>query len=560
MWENFAHWLHELFLEPSVVQTFIAICFCSGIGLFFGKLRIGKVSLGITFVFFTGIICSHFGLQCQQELLNFAQSAGLVMFVYALGIEVGPSFFPSLKKWGIRYNLYAVAMIVISLLMLVSYHFIFDISMPSLLGMMSGAVTNTPVLAAVQSTMIGNGLNDKLSLAEVASACAVTYPLGAVGVILAIMFLNKLKPIRLIKTEDPIKKPFIAEFEVINEELDGKSIYDIVLQSKIKFVISRVWRNGKLIMPYTKTILHKSDHLLVLLREEDLNSLETIFGKRDTQHDWNRNDIDWNALDVNMESKRIVITNSKLNGVKLGSLRLRSNYGINITRIDRAGIEILAYSGLHLQLGDRITVVGESGAVSQVAKLLGDTVNQLDKPHLISFFLGMLLGCVLGSIPLFIPGISSPIKLGLAGGPILLGILMGAYGHRFKVITFVPNSGIQILKQLGIVVYLAALGLSSGEHFIESIMQGDGMMWIVLGFTITIVPTVIVGIFCSKLMKMNFGETAGMLCGSMANPMALDYAQGISEAKHCSIAYASVYPVSMFLRIITAQVILMFFL
>ncbi len=552
-------WFHSLLVEPSIIQTIIALCLCCGLGLLLGKLHIGRISLGITFVFFSGILFSHLGLLCDQQLLIFSQNAGLVLFVYALGLEVGPSFFPSLKKEGIVYNLFSLLLIALTLGLIVVLHYTLNISMPNLLGIMSGAVTNTPVLAAVQSTMEGNNIGDAKALADIASACAVTYPLGVVGVILALMIINQLKPMRKVKVEESAHKPYVAEFEVLEKNLDGKTIHDLVLMTETHFIISRIWRNEKLIMPFTDTVVHFGDHILVMVNEEDLSEMDGLFGKRDVDHDWNRPDIDWNAIDVDLQSKRVVITNNEVNGKKLGDLKLRNRYGINITRIDRAGIEILASSDLRLQLGDRLVMVGESGALSQATKRLGDSVKMLDKPQLISFFFGMLFGCIVGMIPFFIPGMSLPIKLGIAGGPIVVGILMGAFGPRFKIVTYMANSTTQTLKQLGLAVYLAALGLASGEHFFETIFQGDGLLWIGVGFFITLVPTLLVGLLCTKVFKMNFGESAGMLCGSMANPMALDYAQNITEAKHCSIAYASVYPVAMFIRIITAQVLLMMF-
>lgn len=552
-------WLRNTFLDHSAMQTIISLSLTAGIGLLLAKLKIGKVSLGITFVFFTGILLSHFGLRCDPALISFAQSFGLILFVYALGVEVGPSFFPSLRRQGIVYNFYSLLLILIGLALAVILHFITGVSMPNMLGVMSGAVTNTPMLAAVQSTVDTYGLLGEGSSADLALACAVTYPMGVVGVILALMILDSIKPIRLKKASSETKKPFISEFEVLNDEIDGLSVMELVSKTDLHFIISRVWRNQMLIIPSSQSKIQKGDHVLVLSSEEDSKALEKFFGVRDKEHDWNRPDIDWDAVDSQLSSRRIIITNSKFNGVKLSSLRLRNEYGTNITRIDRSGIELLASSELRLQLGDRLTVVGEEGALSQVSKLLGDSISMLDRPRLISFFIGVFMGSVLGMIPIFIPGISTPIKLGLAGGPMIMGILMGAFGPRLKLSTYMTYSATQLIKQIGIVVYLAGLGLSSGEHFFEIIMQGNGLLYILLGTILTMVPTLLVGIYCTKVKKMNFGETAGMLCGAMANSMSLDYAQSITEAKHSTVSYASVYPVAMFLRIITAQILLMLF-
>lgn len=550
-------WFTTLLNTPSSIQTVIVISMCAGLGLMLGKINIGKVSLGVTFVFFVGILLSHIGINCDEAVLSFSQSFGLILFIYALGLEVGPSFFPSLKRHGIVYNIYSIILIGLSLVMVVVFKYSFGIPIQNILGILSGAVTNTPVLAAIQSSMHGCGMDNAKNLSDVALACAVTYPMGVVGVILAIMLLNALKPKKIKKTFND--KPFISEFEITNEDIHNTSLRDVVIESKKKFIISRIWRDGHTIIPCSQTILKSGDHLLVLSKEEDADNLESFFGKRVSEHDWNRADIDWNTIDSTLSSKRIIITKNKFNGVKLGALRLRNEYGITITRIDRAGIELLASPELYLQLGDRITVVGDSKSLSKVSELLGDTISMLDKPKLIGFFWGMCLGCIIGSIPIFIPGMSVPIKLGLAGGPIIVGILMGAFGPRLRITTYITNSATQLIKQIGIITYLASLGLSSGSNFVETIMQGDGLIWIFMGFSITTIPTIIVGIICSKIRKMNFGETTGILCGSMANPMALDYAQSITQDKYCSVAYASVYPISMFLRIITAQIIFMLF-
>lgn len=551
-------WFVSILNTPSSIHTVIVISLCAEFGLILGNISIGKVSLGVTFVFFVGILLSHLGVNCDTDVLSFAQSFGLILFIYALGLEVGPSFFPSLKRHGIVYNMYSVLLILLSLLMVVAFRYMLDIPIQKMLGILSGAVTNTPVLAAVQGTMHSCGIDNPKDLSEVALACAVTYPMGVVGVILAVMFLNTLNPIRIKKT--PNDKPFISEFEITNENIDNLLLKDAVIESNTKFIISRIWREGITIIPCSQTVLKLGDHLLVLSKEDDTDTLEQFFGKKVKERDWNRSDIDWNSIDSTLLSKRIIITKSEFNGVKLGALRLRNEYGITITRIDRAGIELLASPGLYLQLGDRITVVGDSESLSKVSKLLGDTISVLDKPNLIGFFLGVSLGCILGSIPIFIPGISVPIKLGLAGGPIIVGILMGAFGPRLGITTYITNSATQLIKKLGIITYLAALGLSSGSNFVETIMHGEGMTWIIIGFAITIVPTIIVGFICSKIKKMNFGETTGLLCGSMANPMALDYSQNITQDKYCSVAYASVYPIAMFLRIITAQIIFMMFM
>ena len=549
-----------VFVEPSVLQTLVILTLVSAVGLILGKLRIGRISLGITFVFFVGILAAHFGVVVQPEMSSFAQTLGLTLFVYALGVEVGPSFFPSLKSQGILYNFLGLLLITLGLLLVVILHYSFGISMPNMMGIMSGAVTNTPMLAAVQSTLQDIvGLEGTRQVADLALACALTYPLGVVGMILAILILQVIEPKRQKEDRLESKTTYITELELTNPGLFGKSILEVVRLQEKHFIISRVWRGDKLIVPTSQTLLQEGDHLLLLIHEEDLGVLEAFFGRRSESRDWNRPDIDWDAIDAQLITKRLIITNGKINGIKLGALRLRNEYGINITRIDRAGIEILASPELHLQLGDRLTVVGEAQEIAKAKKFIGDSINTLDKPKLVSFFAGLALGCILGSIPVAIPGLSMPIKLGLAGGPIIIGILMGAFGPRLRIATYMTNSATQLIKQLGIILYLAGLGLASGAHFFETIIHGDGLLWIFLGFLITLLPTLLVGIVSLFGYRKTHAETVGLLCGAMANSMALDYAMSLNESRSSSVAYAIVYPVAMFVRIISAQILLSFF-
>ena len=549
-----------MFLIPSGTQTIIILSIVSGIGLLLGRMRIASISLGVTFVFFVGILFAHFGVQTVESMTSFIQSFGLALFVYALGVEVGPSFFPSLKSKGIGYNLQGIFLLVITYIMVIAIHYSLGISMGNILGVMSGAATNTPVLAAVQSTLQSLHPTEPKLGADAAMATAVTYPFGVVGVILSLALLFRIAPTTSKTEKSEFRAAYIAEFEILTEGLCGHTVKDIVQQSKKHFIISRIWRKNELLLPSSTTQLYKHDHILVLCHQEDAEELEAFFGKRDDQQDWNRPDINWDAIDARLNSKRIIITNPKLNGVKLGTLKLRNKYSLNITRIDRAGVELLASPDLYLQTGDRLVVVGEAGAVSQVEKLMGNSIQTLDKPRLVSFFLGLALGCLLGSIPLFIPGMSIPLKLGLAGGPIVMGILMGAFGARLKVSTFMTNSATQLIKQIGLVLYLAGLGLSTGGHFADTLLNGDGLLWLGLGALITVGPILISGAINIFILKKGYAETAGMLCGSVANPFALDYAVDITESRNCSVAYATVYPVIMFLRIISAQILLILFL
>lgn len=553
-------WLRDLFLTPSSTQTLIVLAIVSAVGLLLGKIKIGRVSLGVTFVFFVGILAAHLGVVTDGALTSFAQSLGLVLFVYALGVEVGPSFFPSLKSRGIAYNLYGLMLIVMTYTLILGLHYGTGISMPNMLGIMSGAVTNTPVLAAIQSTLQATYPDATEMVTTAAMATAVTYPLGVIGVVLALVLLHSISPKRTNNQTEEVRATYVAEFEILNPRLCGHTVQELVALSSRHFIISRIWRDGTLIMPTSQTQIEARDHVLILCHEDAQNELETFFGKRNDRQDWNRPDINWDAIDANLNSKRIIITNPEINGVKLATLKLRNKYGINITRVDRAGIELLPSPELYLQTGDRLTIVGEVGALSQVSKFLGNSIQMLDKPNLVSFFFGLCLGCLIGSIPLYLPGMSIPVRLGLAGGPIIIGILMGAFGPRLHMATYMTNSATQLIKQLGIIVYLAGLGLSSGAGFVNTLLHGGGLLWLGVGFIITVLPTLLVGFVCIKLFGRSFAETSGMLCGTMANPFALDYAVEVTQSRKSSVAYATVYPVAMFIRIISAQILLLFFL
>ena len=554
-------WLHEAFLEPTKIQAIIIISLVSAIGLYLGRIKVFNISLGITFVFFAGILAGHFGIVVNPDMLQFAQSFGLVLFVYALGLQVGPGFFSSLKKGGVAMNMMGFGVILLGLLMTLILHWTTGISLPNMVGLLCGAVTNTPALGAAQQALLQINPDSNNEVMDMALACAVTYPLGVVGVILAIILL---KGLFLDKQGQEQKGPrdnttYIAEFQVSNPAIYGKSIKDIMKLTNKHFVISRIWRNGKVSIPTSDTLLNEHDHLLIISVKSDVENIKTLFGEQENV-DWNKEGIDWNAIDSQLISRRIVVSRSKINGVKLGSLRLRNLYGINITRVNRAGIDLLASPDLHLQIGDRLTIVGEANSVNTVGKILGDEIKRLNNPNLLSVFIGISLGLLLGALPISIPGISMPIKLGLAGGPIIIGILMGAFGPRFHLTTYTTMSANLMLRQLGIIIYLAGLGIESGANFFETVFRAEGLLWIGLGFLLTIVPVLIVGYIASQFLKLDYAHNVGMLCGCMANPMALNYANTTVEGDSPSVAYATVYPFSMFIRVISAQLLLMFFL
>lgn len=551
-------WFYDLFTEHSALQAIIILSLIISSGLALGKVRICGISLGVTFVFFMGIFAGHLGFTIDPQMLNYAESFGLVIFVYELGLQVGPGFFSSLRKEGIQLNLLGLGVIFLGTLMAVLLSFATSIPMGDMVGILCGATTNTPALGAAQQTLKQLGE----STSSAALSCAVTYPLGVVGVILAILVLRKLfvreRDLATHEADDQ-NHTYIATFQVHNPAIFNKSIQDIAKLSYPKFVISRVWRDGKVSIPTSEKILKENDRVLVITTEKDAPTLTILFGEQEKK-DWNKEDIDWNAIDSQLISKHIVVTRPEINGKKLGSLRLRNTYGINISRVLRSGVQLLATSSLVLQLGDRLTVVGEAAAIQNVEKVLGNTVKTLKDPNLASIFIGMVLGLVVGAIPISIPGISSSVKLGLAGGPIIVGILLGCYGPRFHLVTYTTRSANLMLRGIGLSLYLACLGLDAGAHFFETVMRPEGAIWIGLGFLITFIPVVIMALVSMRIFKIDFGNTCGMLCGSMANPMALNYANDTIPGDNPSVSYATVYPLGMFTRVIIAQLILMFFI
>ena len=548
-------YLHTLFIEHSALQAIIVISLISAIGLMLGRIRIFGISLGITFVFFAGILAGHFGLTIDSQMLFYAETFGLVLFVYALGLQVGPGFFSSMRAEGTKLLLPAIGVLLTGTLLAIGLSFAANVEISDMSGILCGATTNTPALAAAQQTLEQMEVDGS----GAALSCALTYPLGVVGVIFAMIFLRKLfvKPGDMPRPDSKHKKNvFIASYCVTNPDVFGKTISEIHDKHN-HFIISRMWHNGHVLIPMSDRVLQENDILLVITKPEETESLRQIFGKQEDK-DWNAENIDWNKIDSELTSQRIIVTRPEINGKKLSSLRLRNNYGINISRVYRAEVQLLATPDLVLQLGDRLTVVGEKADIKRVEKILGNAIKSLNEPNLVSVFIGMIFGLMVGSIPLAIPGISVPVKLGLAGGPIIVGILIGTFGPRLHMVTYTTQSANMMLRAIGLNLYLACLGLDAGAHFFETIVRPEGALWLILGLLITFVPVVLIGIFALRVMKLDFGSITGLLCGSMANPMALTYANESIEGDNPSVAYATVYPVCMFLRVIIIQLVVMF--
>ena len=550
-------WLEQLFSIHSSVQTVVVISLIVAVGLGLGKVRIRGISLGIAFVFFIGILAGHVGLDVDARVLDYAETFGLALFVYTLGLHVGPNFFGSLRHEGIALNLWGLGVIVAGTLLALMLVPVTGVKLPDMVGILCGATTNTPALGAANQALEHFGISGK----SLALATAVTYPLGVVGVIFAMMFLRKffVRPADLESkplTED--NKTYIAELEIINPAIEGKTIERVVQMTHRKFIISRLWRDKEVIVPKADTVLKVNDKVMVVTTREDERAMELLFGKK-VETDWNKDKIDWNAIDADVESRTLVVTRTALNGKVLGQLQLRNTYSVNVSRITRGDIKLLATDDLRLQYGDRVTVVGKHEAVNNVEQFFGNSVKTLNEPNIGSIFLGLVLGLALGTIPINIPGMDTPIRLGIAGGPIIMGILVGALGPKLHFISYTTRSASLMLRKLGLSIYLACLGLDAGKGFCATVVRPEGAMWVALGLLITVLPVVILGLVALKTKRYDFGTICGILCGSMANPMALSYANDTLKGDMASVSYASVYPLGMFVRVVIAQMLIMIF-
>lgn len=550
-------WINGLFNIPSALQAMVVISLICSVGLLLGKIRFGGISLGVAFVFFFGIAVGNFGLQIDRQMLMYCENFGLVLFVYTLGLHVGPNFFGSFRNEGTWLNMWAMWVILLGTLMTVGMTYVLGVPMSDMVGILCGATTNTPALGAAQSALEHVGISG----AGAALATAVTYPLGVVGVIFAMIFIRKcfVKESDLkVRHKDDDDQTYVGQFLVINPALIGKTILEIAQGTHMKFIISRIWRGGEVILPKGGTQLKRGDNLLVVTNKDEVQGMEILFGQK-VKRDWNRDQIDWNHIDSNIESRIVVISQPMLNGKRLGQLHLRDAYGVNVSRVLRGDIKLLATEKLILCYGDQLTIVGRPADLDHAENFLGNSVKTLKEPNIASIFLGMLLGLALGTIPISLPGMDSPIRLGIAGGPIIMGILVGAFGPHLQIISYTTRSASLMLRKLGLSLYLGCLGLDAGKDFLATVVRPEGLLWIGLGFILTIVPVIIIGIIALRTKKYDFGTICGILCGSMANPMALGYANDTMKDETSNISYATVYPLGMFVRVIIAQILVMFF-
>ena len=549
-------WIESLFTIHSAVQTIILLSLIVSIGLALGKIHVKGISLGVAFVFFIGIVAGSLHFTADEQMLGFAETLGLSLFVYALGLHVGPNFIGMMRHEGISLNLWGLAVIVLGTVMALALCLVMPISVPDMVGILCGATTNTPALGAAQQALAAA----HLSSSGAALGCAVTYPLGVVGVILAMIVLRKVlvRPADLEpRTGGDEDNTFVGQFVVINPAISGKTIAQISQMTHRHFIVSRIWRKGEVIVPLAQTKININDNVLVVTNRDEVPAMDILFGER-VEKDWNREKIDWNAIDSTVESRVIVMTRTKLNGKTLGMLHMRQTYGVNVSRVMRGDIKLLATDDLHLQYGDRVTVVGTPEDIDHAEAYLGNAVQVLNEPNLGAIFFGLLLGLAVGMIPISIPGMSAPVKLGIAGGPIIMGIIIGALGSRVHFISYTTRSASLMLRKLGLSLYLACLGLSAGKDFLATVIRPEGVLWIGVGLALTVIPLLIIGAIALKTRKFDFGTICGLLCGAMANPMALSYANETLKGDRAAVAYTSVYPLGMFVRVIIAQVIIMF--
>ena len=548
-------WINSLFIDHTPVQTCFLLSLIVSIGVFMGKVRIKGISLGVAFVFFMGIVAGSLHLEADPGMTSFAETFGLSIFVYALGLHVGPNFVGLMRDEGIALNLWGFAIILLGTVMALVLCLVTGITIPDMVGILCGATTNTPALGAAQQALI----SVHVSSSGAALGCAVTYPLGVVGVIFAMILLRKT----LVKPDDLIPhshsdedNTYIGQFVVVNPAIVGLTIAEIAQTSQRHFIISRIWRNGKVIVPMAQTVMMENDNILIVTTRDEVPVMDILFGKH-VEKDWNRDKIDWNAIDSTVESRVIVMTRTKLNSKTLGSLHMRETYGVNVSRIMRGDIKLLATDSLHLQYGDRLTVVGTPEDIDHAEAFLGNAMGRLNEPNLGAIFFGLLMGLALGMIPISLPGMSSPVKLGIAGGPIIMGIIVGALGSRLRIITYTTRSASLMLRKLGLSLYLACLGLSAGKDFLSTVVRPEGLMWVGIGLVLTMLPLLIIGAVALKTKKFDFGTICGLLCGAMANPMALSYANETIKGDRAAVAYTSVYPLGMFIRVVIAQIIIM---
>ena len=555
-------WLNELLWGSGIAHSILLLSVVIAIGIQLGKFKVFGVSLGITLVLFVGILLGHLGFSINHEILHFFKEFGLILFVYSVGMQVGPGFFSSFKQGGVTLNILACGVVLLGVLTAIILHFVTGIPIPTMVGILSGAVTNTPGLGAAQQAY-----QDMYGMADdtIALGYAVAYPLGVIGIILAIIIVRYLFNVNFNKEKAQLESEDLSHLNeakpisllVRNPAIFNKTVGELsVLMEHRDFVISRIWHNSnkQIEIVTADTVLNENDKIFVVTTETDVETVKAFIGdeiKMERKQ--------WIRMESQFINRRILVTKPELNGKRLGQLKLRKLYGINITRISRAGVDLVATPGLTLQVGDRVNVVGTENAIASVEKVLGNSMKRLNEPNLITIFVGIALGILLGSIPITFPGIPQPVKLGLAGGPLIVAILISRFGYHYKLITYTTQSANLMLREVGITIFLACVGIGAGDGFVDTIVNNGGFAWIGYGFIITFLPLLIIGCIGYYFCKVNYFTLMGLMAGSMTDPPALAYSNTTAENDAPSVGYATVYPLTMFLRVLTAQLLILFF-
>ena len=557
--------MNDLFFGTGIAHSILLFAAVIGIGIWLGRFKIKGVSIGSTWILFVGILLSHFGLRADPTVLAFVKDFGLILFVFSIGLQVGPSFFHSFRKGGIVMNMLAVSLVLLAVAVTIVLHLVTGESLPTLTGVMSGAVTNTPGLGAAQQTLSDSILSSGGSTAAagnatagLASAYAVAYPLGVLGVIFLIILSKSLFKIDLDREKSQLDEDDAASegarrihCEVENPAIFGKTLKDVVGEIGDRFVISRIMHNGEVLVPGPETVFHQGDKLLIVTSPHNADAVRIIFGEEIQMHQ-----SDWMKIDEHMVTRRLSITKSSLTGKRLTELGIRRNFNVTVTRVVRAGVELVANPNLILQMGDAIIVVGSESHIQDVAKLVGNKPDNLSKPNLVPIFLGIALGVIFGSLPIRFPGIPQPVKLGLAGGPLIIAILLGYSGPRWKITTYTTMSANMMIREMGISLFMAAVGIGAGENFVSSIL-GGGYWWILYGALITLIPVGTIILLARLVFKLNFYQICGLVSGGTTDPAVLAFAQGMYGTDYTSVNYATVYPLTMFMRVLVAQVLIL---
>jgi len=557
-------WLVGLFTNTnSVAHIVLLYSLVIAVGVLLGKIKFGGISLGVTFVLFAGIVAGHFKFTGPTEILTFIQDFGLILFVFMIGLQVGPGFFENFGKQGVKMNLMAALAILLNIcVMFACYYIFFDtsnpVNLPMMVGTLYGAVTNTPGLGAANEAL--NSVFGAGKAPQIASGYACAYPLGVVGIIGAGILIRYICKVSIKKedeqleaeeAEDPHAKPHKMHIKVENAYIAGRTLMQIHDFLNRDFVCSRILHNGHVSIPNRDTVFEMGDQIYVVCAEADVEPIKAFIGPEI--------EVDWEKTDQPMVSKRVVVTNPKINGKTLGQIHLSRLYGVNVTRLTRQGMDLFASSSLPLQVGDRLMVVGPEDDVNRVMAMMGNSARSLNAPNIATIFIGIIIGIIFGSLPIAIPGMPVPLKLGLAGGPLIIAILIGRYGYKVKLVTYTTTSANMMLREIGLVLFLASVGIKAGAGFVETVVQGDGLKYVYTGFLITVIPILIVGVLSRMKYKMNYYTLIGMIAGTYTDPPALAYANSICPKDAPSVGYSTVYPLSMFLRIFTAQIIVLFF-